>query len=132
MSGTHPGIMRDQRRLLVLRMARELAVAVYRLTANFPPSERFGLTDQMRRSVVSVGSNIAEGAGRNGDRDFLRFVYMAYASGSELAFQLGVASDLGFGLEDERRSVAEANDHLPRTLNSIAGTQAPPRADMDG
>ena len=121
--------MRDQRRLLVLRMARELAVAVYRLTANFPPAERFGLTDQMRRSVVSVGSNIAEGAGRNGDRDFLRFVYMAYASGSELAFQLGVASDLGFGLEDERRSVAEATDHLQRKLNRLAGTLAPRRAD---
>ena len=113
--------MRDQRSLLVLGLARELAVAVYRTTARFPASERFGLTEQMRRSAVSVGSNIAEGAGRNGDRDFLRFVYIAYGSASELAFQLTIASDLGFGREDERSKIAEATDHLQRKLNRLAG-----------
>lgn len=51
-------------------MAVDLAIAVYRLTTSFPTSERYGLTDQMRRAAVSVGSNIAEGAGRSGDREF--------------------------------------------------------------
>jgi hypothetical protein len=48
-----------------------------------PSSERFGLIDQMRRAAISVGSNVAEGAGRSGDREFLRFVNIAYASASD-------------------------------------------------
>jgi four helix bundle protein len=67
-----------------------------------------------------VGSNIAEGAGRFGDREFLRFVHIAYASASELAFQLTVAGELGFGAERDRATVAEAIDHLQRMLNSLA------------
>jgi len=112
--------MRDQRKLSVVRLAVDLAVAVYRLTASFPASERYGLVDQMRRSAISVGSNIAEGAGRNGDRDFLRFVHIAYGSASELAFQLTIANSLGFGPESERASVAESIDHLQRMLNRLA------------
>ena len=112
--------MRDQRKLGVARLSVDLAVGVYRLTASFPASERFGLTDQMRRAAVSVGSNIAEGAGRFVDREFLRFVHIAYASASELAFQLTVAGELGFGAERDRATVAEAIDHLQRMLNSLA------------
>jgi four helix bundle protein len=58
--------MQDAQKLLVYREARELAVAIYRLTARFPPDERFGLVQQLRRAAVSVGSNIAEGCGRKG------------------------------------------------------------------
>ena len=90
------------------------------MTASFPPSERFGLTDQMRRAAVSVGSNIAEGAGRFGDREFLRFVHIAYASASELAFQLTVAGELGLGAERDRATVAESVDHIQRSLNRLA------------
>ena len=120
--------MRDQRKLGVARLAVELAVAVYRLTGSFPVSERFGLVDQMRRAAVSVGSNIAEGAGRAGDREFLRFVHIAYASASELAFQLNIASELGFGDEDDRAKVAEAIDHLQRMLNRLASSLKARRA----
>jgi len=112
--------MRDQRKLSVVRLAIDLAVAVYRLTASFPASERYGLVDQMRRAAVSVGSNIAEGAGRYGDREFLRFVHIAYASASELAFQLRIASELDFGAEDDRATVAESIDHLQRMLNRLS------------
>ncbi len=112
--------MRDQRKLSVTRMAVDLAIAVYRLTTSFPTSERYGLTDQMRRAAVSVGSNIAEGAGRSGDREFLRFVHIAYASASELAFQLRIASELDFGAEDDRAIVAESIDHLQRMLNRLS------------
>ena len=112
--------MRDQRKLSVARLSVDLAVGVYRMTASFPANERFGLTDQMRRAAVSVGSNIAEGAGRSGDREFLRFVNIAYASASELAFQLTVASELGFGTERERTSAAETIDYTQRSLNRLA------------
>lgn len=74
----------------------------------------------MRRASVSVGSNIAEGAGRSGDREFLRFVNIAYASASELAFQLTVARELGFGRKDAGSSIAESIDHLQRMLNRLA------------
>ena len=85
-----------------------------------PSSERFGLIDQMRRAAISVGSNVAEGAGRSGDREFLRFVNIAYAPASELAFQLTVAGELGFGIERERAGTAETIDHLQRSLNRLA------------
>ena len=119
--------MRDQRKLGVARLAAELAIAVYRLTASFPASERLGLADQMRRAAVSVGSNIAEGAGRSGDREFLRFVHIAYASASELAFQINIASELDFGAEGDRASIAEAIDHLQRMLNRLANSLRPRR-----
>ena len=110
----HPGSKRDQRKLGVARLATELVVAVYHLTASFPASERFGLAGQMRRAAVTVGSNIAEGAGRSGDREFLRFVHIAYASASALAFQLNIASELAFGAESDRASIAEAIDCASR------------------
>jgi len=77
----------------------KLAVAVYRMTSAFPEDERFGLTAQMRRAAVSVGSNIAEGCGRRGNRELLQFLYIASGSASELAFQLQLACALAFGEE---------------------------------
>jgi four helix bundle protein len=82
----------------------------------------------MRGAAVSVGSNMAKGAGRAGDREFLRFVHIAYASASELAFQLNIASELGFGDEDDRAKVAEAIDHLQRMLNRLASSLKARRA----
>jgi four helix bundle protein len=120
--------MRDQRKLLVTKLARDLAIAVYRLTATFPDDERYGLAAQMRRAAVSVGSNIAEGAGRYGDREFLRFVHIAYASASELAFQLTLAEDLGFGAGVEHARMAEAIDLVQRMLNRLATHLRPNRA----
>lgn len=109
--------MRDPQRLLVAQRAVGLAVDVYRLTDGFPPSERFGLSTQMRRAAVSIGSNIAEGCGRPGNRDFLRFLYIARASATELAFQNMLAAELGFGSAACRESVREGVDHVQRMLN---------------
>jgi four helix bundle protein len=109
--------MRDPQRLLVAQRAIGLAVDVYRLTDGFPPSERFGLSTQMRRAAVSIGSNIAEGCGRPGNRDFLRFLYIARASATELAFQNILAAELGFGSAASREAVSEGVDHIQRMLN---------------
>lgn len=73
-----------------------LAETVYALTASFTDSERFGLTSQMRRSAVSVPSNIAEGAARGGDKEFIHFLHIARGSLSELDTQLLLAKRLGF------------------------------------
>jgi four helix bundle protein len=93
--------MQDVQKLAVYREARQLAVNVYRLTSSFPASERFGLTQQMRRAAVSVGSNIAEGCGRKGSRALLPFLYYAIGSSKELEFQLDLSEDLGHCGSDE-------------------------------
>jgi four helix bundle protein len=74
----------------------ELTVAVYRLTQHFPREEAFGLTSQLRRSAVSVPSNIAEGHGRMNPREFKHFLLIARASNCELQTQLELSGTLGF------------------------------------
>ena len=98
--------MQNANNLRLTRHARELAVATYRVTTAFPSAERFGLTAQMRRSAVSVGSNIAEGCGRFSNRELLQFLQIALGSVSELEFQALVASDL------EMLSASEAEPYL--------------------
>lgn len=86
------------RNLRVWQRARRLALDVYEATSDFPPSERFGLTSQVQRSAVSIASNIAEGAGRDG-RSFRQFLNYALGSAAELDTQLEIALGLGFGDE---------------------------------
>jgi four helix bundle protein len=71
-------------------------VAAYRLTAGFPNHERYGLTSQMQRAAVSVGSNISEGCGTQGDRAMIVYLHHAIGSLNELEFQLQIAADLGY------------------------------------
>ena len=78
----------------------ELAVAVYEVTRTFPPDERFGLTSQLRRSAVSIPSNIAEGEARESAMDFRRYLAIAKGSNAELQTQLMLARKLGLGAED--------------------------------
>lgn len=66
------------------------------MVSDFPDDEKFGITSQIKRSVISVSSNIAEGAGRNSDKDFIRFFDIANGSLFELEAQLFSSSDLGF------------------------------------
>lgn len=75
-----------------MRLVRE----AYRITAEFPAEERFGLTSQIRRAAVSVPSNIAEGAARGGKTELVRFLIIARGSLAELDTQLWLARDLGF------------------------------------
>lgn len=86
--------MKDFRTLHVWRKAHELTLAVYKATAEFPSEEKFGLTSQMRRSSASIPTNIAEGCGRGSDKDFHRFLLIAFASASELDYQVILAADL--------------------------------------
>ena len=82
------------------RFAMQLVNAVYQMTAAFPAEERYGLAQQMRRAAVSIPSNIAEGAGRNGAKEFLNFIGIARGSLAELETQLQLAVMLGFAAPD--------------------------------
>jgi four helix bundle protein len=111
--------MQDFNRLRVAEQAMVLAVAVYRLTSRFPPDERFGLAAQMRRAAVSIGSNIAEGCGRRRNGELLQFLYIASGSARELAFQMRLAHDLGYGEGEEQERTRDEIDHVQRMLNRL-------------
>ncbi len=102
------GTIRDFRDIIAWQKSHELVIEIYNATAGFPAKEQFGLTNQIRRAVVSIISNIAEGFGRRTTADRLRFYDMARASLQEVQAQLLVARDVGFlsvnqhnGLEDK-------------------------------
>ena len=82
--------------LRVWQRAMDLVEEIYKITALFPKDELYALTNQMRRAAVSVPSNIAEGAARNGSKEFLYFLSIARGSLSELETQLQIAVRLGY------------------------------------
>lgn len=88
--------MRDFRRLLVWEKSHRLVLDVYKITKNFPRSELYGLTSQMRRAGASIPANIAEGCGRNSQAEFARFLHIAMGSASELEYHLLLSHDLEF------------------------------------
>lgn len=85
--------------LQVWQRAIQLTVTIYKLTGDFPVTERFGLTNQLRRSAVSIASNIAEGYGRSSRGEYLQFLGIARGSICELQTQLVISAELKFGDE---------------------------------
>ena len=119
------------RKLTVWREASTLAVLTYRLTADFPKSELYGLTSQMRRAAISVTSNIAEGCGRNSDRELARFIRIALGSLNELDSQLLVAKRLGMCGGDSRTDLAKAIRRIRRRLSRLLHYLNRPRPSTD-
>ncbi|MBU0967471.1 MAG: four helix bundle protein [Proteobacteria bacterium] len=88
--------MQDHTQLRAFELADEVAILTYLETRNFPKDEMYGLTSQMRRSAVSVPSNIVEGCARESQTEFLRFLEIAFASLRELRYQFGLSKRLGY------------------------------------
>lgn len=88
--------MRDFRELKVWHKAHALTLEVYRVTKLFPKEELYALTSQIRRAAVSIGANVAEGAGKTSRPDFGRFLQIALGSASELEYELLLSRDLGY------------------------------------
>lgn len=107
--------MRPHKKLEVWKRAIEFVTKIYKSTELFPDSEKFGLTSQIRRSAVSIPSNIAEGAGRTGKKEFIQFLSIAQGSTSELETQLIIANNLGF-LKPEDMYVLDELDEISRMI----------------
>lgn len=90
------GEERAHHRLVVWQKALDLVQTVYRVTADFPKEEIYALTNQMRRAAVSIPSNIAEGAARNSNKEFLYFLTISRGSLSELETQIIIAQRIGY------------------------------------
>ena len=114
--------MQNVRELKVWQKAHELVLAIYRVSAGFPSDERFGLTQQLRRSTTSVASNIAEGCGRGSDADFARFLYMALGSASEAEYQMLLAHDLKFLDRTAYGELTERVVEVKRMLSALTRT----------
>jgi four helix bundle protein len=106
--------------LEVWQKAIEVVVDVYKLTAKFPQTERFGLISQIQRAAVSIPSNIAEGAGRNNKGEFYQFLGIANGSSFELETQLMISSKLGYSDNDEIQNMCIK---LSEIQNMIFGLQ---------
>ena len=111
--------MGTYKELLVWQKGIELVKAVYRLTAEFPIEERFGLVSQMRRCSVSITSNVAEGFGRCSDKDLLHFLYISLGSSNELDTQLTLAFELSFIDEFQFRMIEHLNNEVNKMLSSL-------------
>jgi four helix bundle protein len=106
-------------KLDVWHRALELADDVYAVTRRFPDDERFGLTSQMRRSSVSISSNVAEGSGRISDNDFARFVEMAYSSLMGVVSEAFIAKRQRFLTEPEFDKLYAFAEEIARMLSSL-------------
>jgi len=105
--------------LVVWQKAMDLVVAVYNLTEEFPKSEIYGLTSQMRRSAISIPSNIAEGRRRGSRRDYRQFLIIAYGSGAELETQVEIAKRLSFGKNLKYSNVDTLLLEIMKMLNKM-------------
>ena len=104
--------------LEVWQVAHALVLDTYRVSARFPPAERFGLTDQVRRASVSVPANIAEGFARRGKKEKLHFLNIAQGSLSELSYYFILLRDLG--LMGDISALLDRCDHIARMLHNLS------------
>lgn len=112
-AGKMAGSFKD---LIVWQKAVQLSVSIYKLTDSFPNSERFGLTNQLRRASVSIASNISEGYGRSTKGEYVQFLGHARGSNCEVQTQLVIAGELGFGAEVKRKEAEALCDEIGKIL----------------
>lgn len=119
--------MQDFKNLKVWERAHQLTLQVYQATRCFPREELYGLTSQMRRASASIGANIAEGCGRRGNPELIRFLQIAMGSASELEYHLLLARDLKMlseiGYERSSNHVVEIKKMLGSLIHRLRTEQ---------
>ena len=111
--------MSNFRNLIIWQKSMALITKIYYSTNNFPKEEIFGLTSQIRRSSISIPSNIAEGYGRESDKDFLRFLNISIGSLFEMQTQLEIAKNITYLNEQEFNNLYEDSREVERMLVSF-------------
>ncbi|HEY4497685.1 MAG TPA: four helix bundle protein [Candidatus Paceibacterota bacterium] len=107
------------RDLIVWQKSKKFCVDIYKLTEEFPKSEIFGLTSQLRRAAVSIPSNIAEGSKRNTPKDQHQFYAIAYGSGAETETQLEISKELFPHLKDKMVILENDINEIMKMLNKL-------------
>ena len=105
--------------LVVYQIAYKMTIDVYQATRKYPPDERWGLISQMRRSAVSIPSNIAEGYRRGHRREYIQFLHIAQGSCGELETLLSLSKDLGYLVNSDFDALYEASESIGRLLNKL-------------
>ena len=115
--------MKDFKDLKVWQKAHELTTSIYSVSRAFPRDEIYGLTSQLRRVAVSIGTNIAEGCGRRSDGEFVRFLQIARGFASEVEYHLLLSRDLKFmddsGFQNLQSKLVEVQRMLPSLVSAI-------------
>lgn len=112
-------MLKSYKELKVWQRAYHLSLDIYRTTKKFPREEIYGLASQMRRSAVSVPSNIAEGYGRKTTRDYIRSLYISYGSLCELETQILLSGDLNFMKPEELQKLKTEIGEIERMLKGL-------------
>ena len=111
--------MRDFKKIIAWQLADVLAIKIYKMTRNFPKEEIYGLTSQLRRAVISVPANIAEGATRNSNKEYLRFLYIAKGSLAEVEYLLHICHHLDYLAEQDYNQLNEMRVECAKTLYGL-------------
>ena len=123
-------MLRNYKELKVWQKSYQLCLEVYRITRGFPAEEKYGLISQIRRSAVSVPSNIAEGYGRKTTPEYIRSLYFAYGSNCELETQISLSGDLGYVKTQEKemlqRNIGEVERMLKALIKSLENKRLTP------
>lgn len=112
--------VQSYRQLIAWQKAMELVTQIYNLTNDFPKTEIYGLTSQIRRAAVSIPSNIAEGQGRDSTKEFLHHLSIAYGSLMELETQLLIAESLTYLPAETAKFTLEKTAETGRLINGLS------------
>ncbi|WP_313095230.1 four helix bundle protein [Empedobacter sp.] len=111
--------MKTHKDLDVWKLSIEFVTEIYNLTKDFPKEEQFGLTNQIRRASVSIPSNIAEGAGRRSDKEFLQFLYISMGSIQEIDTQLLISLNLNYLTKSEYEILLTKLDQISKMISGL-------------
>lgn len=111
--------MRDHTKLRAFELADEVAIEIYHVTKNFPKEEMYCLTSQMRRAAVSIASNIVEGCTRESQKEYFRFLEIAFGSLRELHYQLSIAFRLSYLSKEDNTECEDKLTEAEKVLSSL-------------
>jgi len=111
--------MRPHHKLALWNKSIDFVTEIYKLTAAFPETEKYGLTSQLRRAAISIASNISEGAARESKKEFLNFLSIAQGSASEIETQLIISNKLGYADKGELNKMFDSVNAISKMITGL-------------